>query len=109
MMGPCVPINCSLNRRAGSVTLTRSGSLVNSSLKRHLTRRTRGRHRDLTSRKIRMPVRPQFLEKAQGLRAVAHQNVLGLLVMIQHHLVGFPADAGLLVTSECRMRRIGVK
>src|SRR5260370_19526282 len=49
------------------------------------------------------------LEKAEGLRAIAHQDVLGLLVMIQHHLVRFRADAGLLVAAECRMRRIRVK
>jgi hypothetical protein len=42
MMGPWVLINCSIKRRAGNVTLTRSGSLVYSSFKRHLHEREKG-------------------------------------------------------------------
>ena len=47
-------------------------------------------------------------EEAQRLRAVADQQVLRLLIVIQHHLMGFAADAGLLVAAERRMRGIGM-
>src|SRR6202044_4040740 len=47
-------------------------------------------------------------EEAELLRAVADQHVLGLLIVIEHHLVVLAADAGLLVTAERRMRGIGV-
>src|SRR5436853_234929 len=47
-------------------------------------------------------------EEPELLRAVADQHVLGLLVVIEHHLVGFAADTGLLVSAERRMGRIGV-
>src|ERR1700734_4362449 len=47
-------------------------------------------------------------EEAELLRAVADQHVLGLLIVIEHHLVVFAADARLLVAAERRMRRIGV-
>src|ERR1700688_2054210 len=46
------------------------------------------------------------LEKSKRLRAVAHQHVLSLLVMIKHHFVRFSADTGFLVTAEGRMRGI---
>src|ERR1700739_778248 len=48
------------------------------------------------------------LEEAELLRAVADQHVLGLLVVIEHHAVGFAANAGLFVSAKRRMRRIGV-
>jgi transcriptional regulator of acetoin/glycerol metabolism len=41
-------------------------------------------------------------EEAQRLRAVAHQDVFRLLVMIQHHLMVFASDARLLVAAERR-------
>src|SRR3984957_17514890 len=47
-------------------------------------------------------------EEAELLRAVADQHVLGLLIMIEHHLVVFAADARLLVAAERRMCGIGV-
>ena len=47
-------------------------------------------------------------EEAQLLGAVTHQHVLRLLIVIEHHLVGFATDARLLVSAERRMRRIGV-
>src|SRR4051812_2747430 len=40
------------------------------------------------------------LEESKLVGRVAHQQVLGLLVMIQHHLVRFAADARLLVATE---------
>ena len=40
------------------------------------------------------------LEEAQRLLGVAHQQVLGLLVVVEHHLVGLTADTGLLVATE---------
>ena len=47
-------------------------------------------------------------EEAQRLGVVAHQQVLGLLVVVEHHLVGLAADAGLLVPAERRMRGVRV-
>src|SRR3989440_6869034 len=48
------------------------------------------------------------LEEPQRLRRIAHQQVLGLLVMVEHHLVVFAADARLLVATEGGVRGIGV-
>src|SRR5215470_14775623 len=47
-------------------------------------------------------------EKAELLRAVAHQHVLRLLIVIEHHLVGFATDTRLLVAAERRMCGIGM-
>src|SRR5689334_22960224 len=47
-------------------------------------------------------------EEAELLGGVAHQEVLGLLVMIQHHLVVLPADARALVAAEGGMRGVRV-
>src|SRR5450631_1028539 len=47
-------------------------------------------------------------EEAELLGAIADQQVLGLLVMVEHHLVGFSADARLLVSAERRMCGISV-
>src|ERR1700761_2524551 len=47
-------------------------------------------------------------EEPERLVAVADQQVLGLLVVIQHHLVVLAPDARLLVAAERRVRRIGV-
>src|SRR5258708_27155375 len=47
-------------------------------------------------------------EEAQLVLAVADQQVLGLLVVVQHHLVGLAADARFLVAAEGRVRRVGV-
>ena len=47
-------------------------------------------------------------EEAELLRAVADQQVLGLLVVVEHHLVVLAADARLLVAAERRVRGIGV-
>src|SRR5471030_3088011 len=49
-----------------------------------------------------------FLEEAQLLRAVTHQQVLGLLIVAQHHTVRFTPNAGLLVAAKGGMSRIGV-
>src|SRR5438067_2211988 len=48
------------------------------------------------------------LEEAERVGGVAHQQVLRLLVVVEHHLVRLAADTGLLVPTECGMRRIGV-
>src|ERR1039457_2823809 len=54
-------------------------------------------------------VRPTLaLEEAHRLGAVAHQHVLGLLIVFQHLLVGFAAEAGFLIASECGSRRVHV-
>src|SRR6476661_7414144 len=50
----------------------------------------------------------QGSEESLGLVAVGHQQVLGLLVVVEHHLVVLPADAGLLVAAERRVGGIGV-
>src|SRR6516225_7290493 len=57
---------------------------------------------------LRCPAWTARSEEAELLRAVADQEVFGLLVVIEHHLVGFTPDARLLVAAERRMRRIGV-
>src|SRR5476649_2191577 len=48
------------------------------------------------------------LEEAQRIDVVAHQQVFGLLIVVEHHFVGFTADAGLFVTTERGMRRVQV-
>src|ERR1035437_6153535 len=48
-------------------------------------------------------------EKAELLGTIADQQVLRLLVVVEHHLVGFSADARLLVSAERRMCGISVK
>jgi len=47
------------------------------------------------------------LEESQRVRTVAHQEVLGLLVVTEHHLVVLPSDPRLLVSAERRARRAG--
>src|SRR5271166_5401539 len=47
-------------------------------------------------------------EEAERLRRVADEEVLGLLIVVKHHLVGLAPDAGLLVAAERRMGRVGV-
>src|SRR6266496_2956648 len=47
-------------------------------------------------------------KEAEGFGAVAHQQVLRLLIVIQHHSVGLATDPGLLVPAECRVSRIEV-
>src|SRR5690349_9634139 len=51
---------------------------------------------------------PPQSEEAELLRAVTDQEILGLLIVIQHHLVGLATDARLLVAAERGMCRIGV-
>src|SRR5579864_6612659 len=48
------------------------------------------------------------LEEPQRFGAVADEQVLGLRIVFQHHLVRFAADAGNFVPAECRARRIQV-
>src|SRR5271156_3651512 len=82
MIGPCCVLSSSMSSRAASdtPTLSSTGSIS---------------------------ARPPS-EEAQRLGAVAHQHVLGLLVVIEHHLVRLASDARLLVAAERGMRRIGV-
>src|SRR6516162_2251724 len=47
-------------------------------------------------------------EETQWLRAVADEQVLGLLVVVQHHLVVLAPDAGLLIAAKGRVRGIEV-
>src|SRR5262249_33513550 len=47
-------------------------------------------------------------EEAKLLRAVADQQILGLLIVVEHHLMGLATDARLLVAAERRVRGIGV-
>src|SRR5215471_9171340 len=82
MSGPYWPVSRRSNSAAAAVRSTRRGSSV---------------------------IMAGFgLEEAEGLRRVADQEILGLLVVVQHHLVGLAADAGLLVAAEGRVRRVGV-
>src|SRR5215470_16936380 len=47
-------------------------------------------------------------EEPELARRVADQQVLGLLVVLEHHLVILAADAGLLVAAEGGVRRVQV-
>src|SRR5688500_11253240 len=47
-------------------------------------------------------------EESERVGRVADRHVLGLLVVIQHHLVRLAADARLLVAAEVSMRGIGM-
>ena len=63
------------------------------------------------ARPIQSPNEPRcrgFLKEAHGLRAIAHKQVLGLLIVIENHLVGFAAETRLLVTAEGRAGGIHV-
>src|SRR6516162_729562 len=51
---------------------------------------------------------PRALEEAEFLRTVADQQVLGLLVVVEHHLVRFASDARLFVAAKRCMRGVGV-
>src|SRR5579872_3715755 len=55
----------------------------------------------------RLPHR-RWLEEAELLRAVAHEQILGLLIVIEHHAVSFTANAGLFVSAECGVGGVGV-
>src|SRR6476646_6010562 len=58
---------------------------------------------------LRVRLRAQFpLEEALGLVAVADEQVLGLLVVVEHHLVVLAADTRLLVSAERGVRGVGV-
>src|SRR5450631_4016827 len=48
------------------------------------------------------------LEEAKLVGAVVHENVLGLLVVVEHVLMVLAADAGLLVSAERSVGGIGV-
>src|SRR6476646_8008157 len=45
-------------------------------------------------------------EEAELVLAIAHQHVLGLLIVVEHHLVVLAADTRLLVATERRVRRV---
>ena len=47
-------------------------------------------------------------EEAKFLCAIAHQHILCLLIITQHHFVILAPNPGLLIASESCMRRIGV-
>src|SRR6478752_9092114 len=51
---------------------------------------------------------PLGSEESLGLVAVRHEQVLSLLVVIEHHLVVLASNAGLLVAAERRVGRVGV-
>src|SRR5580704_14327801 len=87
MMGPCCVLSSSMSARAASETPTLSFTGLSSTGS--------------------ISARPPS-EEAQRLGAVAHQHVLGLLVVIEHHLVRLAPDARFLVAAERGMRGIGV-
>src|SRR5450631_2279217 len=64
--------------------------------------------RETLNRPASEPIPGLALEESQRLRAVTHQHILGLLIMIQHHLVRLTTHARLLVTAKRGVRRIGV-
>src|SRR5690554_4773380 len=52
--------------------------------------------------------KPGASEESERVDVVTGQHALGLLIVFQRHLMGFPAYPGLLVTTKRRMGRIGV-
>src|ERR1700682_4375045 len=48
------------------------------------------------------------LEEAQRLGRIAHQDVLRVLIVLEHHLVVFATNTRLLVAAKSSVRRIGV-
>ncbi len=48
------------------------------------------------------------LKESHRLSAVADQQILGLLIVVENHFVRLAPEAGLLVSAECRARRIHV-
>ena len=50
----------------------------------------------------------KYLEEAQFIGAIAYQQVLCLLVVIQHHLMVFTTNARLLIAAKRCVRWIGV-
>jgi hypothetical protein len=50
-----------------------------------------------------------FLEEAQLVFAAAHQKILGLLAVVQHHLVCLRPNAGLFVATKRSVRRLCVE
>ena len=52
------------------------------------------------------PSRPRPLEEAQRIDVVAHQQVLGLLIVVEHHFVSLATHTGFLVAAERRVRRV---
>src|SRR6202000_853075 len=55
-----------------------------------------------------LSLRAAFLEETLRVLRVGHEQVLGLLVVVQHHLVVLTADTGLLVPAERGVRRVSV-
>ena len=49
-----------------------------------------------------------ILEEPERFRAVAHQDILRLLVMIEHHFVRFPSHTGFFISAESRVCGIRV-
>ena len=52
--------------------------------------------------------RRRGLKEAESFRAVAYQQVLGLLIVIEHHPMVFAAKSRLLIAAKRRVRRIEV-
>src|ERR1700683_1434465 len=89
--GPCSRVRTAIRSSAAPVATTRGGAVVNSAI--WAPRWT--------------PSKPNS-EEPELLGAVADQQVLGLLIMVQHHLVGLAADARLLIAAKRRVGRIGM-
>src|SRR5271165_2394411 len=94
MSGPCVARSRSTTAAAGSVISTR-WIMARSCMK--------GR--------AEADLRPfdERSEETERLRRVAYQQVLGLLIVVEHHLVVFASDARLLVPAERGVSGIGVE
>src|SRR5208282_2612925 len=105
MSGPCWAFNAATSATASGVNTTLSIIRPPRSTKRRPApppeRRT-----PLSAAAPFGAARPDRSEEAQCIRAIADEQVLRLLVVIQDHLMCFAAEARLLVAAERRMSRI---
>ena len=57
---------------------------------------------------VELPTAAVRSEESQWILVIRHQDILGMAIMIQHHLVVLPPDAGFLVPAKGSASRVGV-
>src|SRR5437764_15492706 len=102
MSAPCLASRRAINSSAAGVASTRVITFIARSRKKDGPNALASGPRRSRSRRTRS------LEEPKRFGAVRDQQILGLLVMIEHLAMVFATDTGLLVTAERGMRRIEV-